>query len=363
MPVNDLGYRRWNGKLTSALTRWWNISKSGISITQQSTWVKRLLFAAWLPVLYWGVGFFLIGQAMEGKLDFLPSDVQSDANRLIDRLPSAQGEMLKSQTTGMNRVMVAGLLKNQFGSMPQVNQVANDLISGDDVVARNRIWCWLLMSFFRYPQGLMILFLVGTIAPTLISRDIRSKAFLLYFSRPIGKIEYMLGKFFIPATFIFLVTTLPAMTLYIFGILMSPDFSVFWATWDVPLRIVLGTVILVLPTVSVALMFSAITQESRFASFSWFAFWTLGHAAWLAVVFSTAVEKGVENPFSVTVMESPSVKRWGLLSLYNNIGEVQSWVFGFSPLSDVAVGLGVLAAITVVSLIVIYRQISSPMRV
>ena len=363
MPVNDLGYRPWNGKLTSALTRWWSISSSGIALTQQSTWVKRLMFAAWLPVLYWGVGFFLIGQALEGKSDFLPSELQVKATRMMDALPTAQRKKLKSQKSGVNRVVVAGILKNQFGSIPQVDQVANDLISGDEAEAQNRIWCWLLMSFFRYPQGMMILFLVGTIAPTLISRDIRSKAFLLYFSRPIGKIEYILGKFFIPATFIFLVTTLPAMTLYLFGILMSPDFSVFWATWDVPLRIILGTVILVLPTVSVALMFSALTQESRFASFSWFAFWTLGHAAWMAVVFSTAKEKGIEKLFGVEVMEDASVKRWGLLSIYNNVGEVQSWVFGFSSLSDVAMGLGVLASITVVSLIVIYRQISSPMRV
>jgi hypothetical protein len=135
------------------------------------------------------------------------------------------------------------------------------------------------------------------------------------------------------------------------------------STWDVPLRILLGTVVLAVPTVSVALMFSSLTQESRFATFSWFAFFTLGHAAWLAVVFSYAFHNGGAIPFNADVLEEPSVKHWGLLSLYNNIGEVQSWVFGFSTLEDVLPGLAVLSLITAVSLTVIYRQISSPMRV
>jgi len=181
----------------------------------------------------------------------------------------------------------------------------------------------------------MILFLVGAITPSLISRDIRSRAFLLYFSRPISKTEYILGKFFIPATFVSLVTALPAIGLYAFGVLMSPDLSVVASTWDVPLRILLGTAVLVVPTVSV----------------------------WLAVVFAYAFRNGRALPFDMSLMEEPAVKLWGLLSLFNNIGEVQGWVFGFTPLSDAWPGLLVLLLITVFSLIVIYRQISSPMRV
>ncbi len=363
MPVNHLGYRPWKEKLTGSLTRWWCISSSGISLAQKSALVKRMLFAAWLPVLYWGVGFFFIGQALEGKSEFLPATLQEDVRQYIDQMPGKKREKIREAEKGANRLVVAALLKQHFKRIPQVGRLADGLESGDESTARNRIWCWLMMSFFRYPQGLMILFLVGAIAPSLISRDIRSRAFLLYFSRPIGKTEYLLGKFFIPATFIALVTTLPAIALYVFGVLMSPDLTVILSTWDVPLRILLGTVVLVVPTVSVALMFSSLTQESRFASFSWFAFFTLGHAAWLAVVFSHALRQGGAIPFKVDIMEKAEVKRWGLLSLYNNIGEVQGWVFGFSTLSDAWAGLLVLVLITVVSLAVIYRQISSPMRV
>lgn len=363
MPVNHLGYRPWKAKLTSALTRWWCISSSGITLAQKSPLVKRMLFAAWLPVLYWGVGFFFIGQAMEGKVEILPSKYQHSVNREINKLPKVVRENLREAKSGPNRIAVAALLKQQFKHIPQVNQLADGLLLGDESFSRNRVWCWLMMSFFRYPQGLMILFLVGAITPSLISRDIRSRAFLLYFSRPISKTEYILGKFFIPATFVSLVTALPAIGLYAFGVLMSPDLSVVASTWDVPLRILLGTAVLVVPTVSVALMFSSLTQESRFASFSWFTFFALGHAAWLAVVFAYAFRNGRALPFDMSLMEEPAVKLWGLLSLFNNIGEVQGWVFGFTPLSDAWPGLLVLLLITVFSLIVIYRQISSPMRV
>lgn len=364
MPIHNLGYRPWKEKLTRPSARWRHISASGIRLAQKSHWVKRVVFAAWLPVLYWGMGFFVIGQAMEGKLKINDGQSRSAVQIVTDEFQKQLQKVDPNFIPDANRRVVAMALRKQFRRVPKVDQVASALESGDATLARNRIWCWLLMTFLRYPQGILILFLIGTIAPALITRDIRSKAFLLYFSRPIGKLDYLLGKFFIPATFIMLVTTLPAMALYLFGILMSPDLSVFWSTWDVPLRILAGSAFLILPTVSLALMFSSLTQETRFASFGWFAFFTLGHGAWMAIAFSTAMRKGVTMSQDLpAVMEDPEVKRWGLLSLYNNIGDVQSWVFGFSSWQEVMPSMIVLLAITVVSLLIMYRQISSPLRV
>ena len=364
MPIHNLGYRPWKEKLTRPSARWLNISASGIRLAQNSLWVKRVVFAAWLPVLYWGMGFFVIGQAIEGKIPIEDGRNRPALERLKDEGEKLINKVDPQYIPAARRRAVAMILRRQFRKVPKVEQVTVALESGDPTLARNRIWCWLLMTFLRYPQGLLILFLIGTIAPALIARDIRSKAFLLYFSRPIGKLDYLLGKFFIPATFIMLVTTLPAMALYLFAILMSPDLSVFWSTWDVPLRILAGSAFLILPTVSLALMFSSLTQETRFASFGWFASFTLGHGAWMAIALSTAIRKGVTHSQDLpTVMEEPEVKRWGLLSLYNNIGDVQSWVFGFSTWQEVMPSMVVLLAITVGALLIMYRQISSPLRV
>ena len=363
MPIHNLGYRPWKEKLTPSFSRWRSISGSGIRLAQKSFWVKRVVFAAWLPVLYWGMGFFVVGQAMEGKLKLNGGKQSPMVTRVVDAAEQQLQKINPEFVPSANRKAAAAVLRRRFRKVPDVEQLASALESGDETFARNRIWCWLLMTFFRYPQGILILFLVGAITPALISRDIRSKAFLLYFSRPIGKLDYLVGKFFVPATFIMLVSTLPAMALYLFAILMSPDLSVFWSTWDVPLRILAGTVVLVVPTVSLALMLSSLTQETRFASFGWFAVFALGHGAWMAIVFSTALKKGMAMPLDPAVMEDTDVKRWSLLSLYNNIGDVQSWVFGFSSWQQVMPSMIMLVVITIVSVVIMYRQISSPLRV
>ena len=54
---------------------------------------------------------------------------------------------------------------------------------------------------------------------------------------------------------------------------------------------------------------------------------------------------------------------WTHLSLYHTLGRVQSWVFGFTPLDDVLVPIGILVSITLLSLLILLRNISAPMRV
>ena len=60
MPIHDVGYRGWDGARTSPLSRWWIISKTGIRLAAKSRWVRRILFVSWLPVMYWGIGFFFV---------------------------------------------------------------------------------------------------------------------------------------------------------------------------------------------------------------------------------------------------------------------------------------------------------------
>jgi hypothetical protein len=245
---------------------------------------------------------------------------------------------------------------------PHIEDLKSSFDSGDETRIRKDVWRWLLMVFFRYPQAILILFLIGTVGPALISRDLRSRAFLLYFSRPIGKLEYIFGKLCIPSAFIIGVTTLPALALYMFAILMSPNFSVFWSTWDIPLRIILATFALVIPVSSVVLMLSSLTQESRFANFSWFAVWALGHGAWLTIVVATSIQME-RPPVAPEVLNSSMVKNWSSLSLYNSMGSVQAWIFGFESFSAIWRAALALFAITATSLVILYRRVSAPIQV
>lgn len=215
------------------------------------------------------------------------------------------------------------------------------------------------MTFFRYPQATMIIFLLGFISPGLISRDFRSRAFLLYFSRPIGRIEYILGKLAIPSIYLMLVTTFPALVLYVLGVSMSPDLSVIPLTWDIPLRILVASAILIIPCSALSLMLSSLTQESRFASFAWFAVWVLGHGAWTAVWMGAI--RGKQQLGEALV--DPSIRRWEFLSLYNNLGRAQSWIFGLDTLQNALPALCILAFVTILSFIVLFRRVSGPIRI
>jgi hypothetical protein len=125
--------------------------------------------------------------------------------------------------------------------------------------------------------------------------------------------------------------------------MLSPDVSVLWATWDLPLRVVVASVTLTIPTTALALFLSSMTNESRYAGFAWFAIWILG---WVAYA---------------NLMRIGAGQQWSMLSLYHLLGRVQLWVFGL-PARDVSAAAFMLVLVTVVSLIVLMSRISAPMR-
>ena len=437
MPLHKAGYRKWEGQRVPIWLRWQIITFTGMRVALKSRWVRRIMFVCWLPVMYWGVGVFVLEQYMARPE--LQESLSTTAEQ-VTILQEVDSEILDDATS--NRLNWIEDLQDDAEFLPDIDELAKAVID-PDTNTRNVVWSWLLMTLFRYPQGALILFLLGFVTPSLISRDVRSRAFLLYFSRPIGRFEYILGKFLIPGGFVAFVTCLPALVLYAFGIMLSPDFSVVAATWDIPFRVLLATVALVLPTASIALMLSSLTQESRFATFAWFAIWILGTGAWFAIlltnslagsvavpdiegksvtratrtlfrnglnptgrrsmrnmgeliqdegrVISTSPSPGTplqmgdkvsitvesstgdieqmdfrarpRNPFSRSNLESPTVQRWSLISLYNNLVKVQSWIFGFESFKNVWPSLAVLFGVTLFSFTILYRRVSAPIRV
>ncbi len=353
MPVHKVGYRRWRGQKTPYWSRWWIITETGFRIAFKSSWVRRILLVCWLPVLYWGLAIFLIEQTLQRTaLDERAAVATGD--NVVNRIDDQIDRRIIGEFTER--------IKDELEMLPQMDSLFASLESEDKQQVRHTIWSWLLMTFFRYPQGMAMLFLLGIIVPGLISQEVRSRAFLLYFSRPLGRIQYIVGKFFVPALFLILITTLPALCLYVFGVILSPDLSVLYGTWEIPFRILAASASIIIPTCSLALMLSSVTQESRFATFAWFAIWALGHAAWFAIVLTQAWRLHRE-PFHRDVMNDPIVRDWSSVSLYNNLSAVQSWIFGFEPFQAIWPSFTVLAGISLLSLALLYRGVSAPMNV
>ena len=324
MAINSLGYRAWQGKLAPPWASVVVIAQTGIRRAWQSRWLRRLLFLAWLPALWFGAGFFVYEKAVE-----LPGE----ARRLAP--------FFETQVTS-----------------PELDHLFRQIESGDLEGARHGVWSWLLLTFFRHPQGVVMALVVGLIAPPLISQDIRSRAFLLYFSRPIGRFEYIVGKLATIWFYLAMISMSPALSLYCVGVLLSPDVEVVAVTWDLPMRIIFATMVLSVPTASLALSLSALTQESRIAGFAWFAILILG---WVACGVLSAVQAMHQSPSGrMTAFDGESY--WSLLSLYHMSGRVQSWVFGFHSFQDVMGSAFMLVLITVCSLVILTRQVASPMR-
>ena len=228
--MNRLGYRGWSGQLESGWMRWTVISSVGIRRAWQSRWLRRMLFFAWLPAVWFGVGFFLWEQAA------LYPEWRQTLRPFLQAMPPT----------------------------PEFNEIRTSVLTGDMGRSRHTVWAWLLQTLFRNPQGVLMVMVVGLIAPPMISQDVRSRAFLLYFSRPLTRGEYLLGKLSSVWVYLSAISTLPALALYVLGVLLSPNLSVVSATWDLPFRIVAASMVLMLPTSILALCFSSLTQESRY---------------------------------------------------------------------------------------------------
>lgn len=325
MPIHDLGYRAWQGERRGGALRWLVIAQNGFQRAWKNYWLRRLIFLAWIPAFYFGAIVFFYERALTAVEEGQVQDLQ--------------------------------LLRMAVGvAPPSFRPYLTKAMEMEPQESRHFVWSLLLLTFFRYPQGTSLVLVVGLVAPPLIARDVGSKAFLLYFSRPISRLEYILGKMAAVWGYLLLITTAPALALYALAVSLSPSIAVVAFTWDLPLRVLAATVVLLVPTTALALAFSSLTRHVVSAGFLWYAVWVLG---FMAEFILTSVDER-QRLAGATIDEN----RWALVSPYHMLGQVQEYIFEFSEASPIVVWCAAtLALITVVSLLLLFWRVSSPMRV
>ena len=322
MPVHDLGFRHWEGKRTPAWLRPWFVARSGVSLVWRRRWLRTMLMLAWLPIVVPALGIFIFEYSF------------------------TEPEM---------RGAVVQMLRGPMGR-PDLAMAALE----DPESIRHEFWSILILAFFRYPQLTAMVLLVGLIAPMLVSYDLRSKAYLLYFSRPLSPSEYILGKSAVVWFFLAGIVTVPAMVLYVAGVLLSPSLSVVAETWDLPLRILAASGVLLIPTTALAMSYSSITSESRYASFAWFATWVMGFVAyqfltWMGVSELPGRRRGRGPNWDELDVD---FDRWRLLSPYHTLGKVENWIFGLDKTDgSVWPALVLLAVVTVCGMLFVRHRL------
>ncbi len=232
MPLFELGYRRYEGPRTPPRMRWWPITRWGLALAWRSKLLRRMVFVAFLPFLYFGPVFFAIG-----------------------RITEPGGAVAR----GPWRDIAASLLGNDL-----VRRLSEDVGS-----VRSAVWALVFATMGQFVQ-LQWLALVAAIAgPPLVANDLRTRAFLIYFSRPISRLDYVLGKAGTLGWLLCSVTLLPNLVLYVASIAFSPSLGTLMHTFPVAVEACLASLFAVVPCALLMLTLSALTRQPRFAAAAW----------------------------------------------------------------------------------------------
>jgi ABC-2 type transport system permease protein len=228
VPIFDQGYQHWSGHLSNHAWRWLAISRHGVRVAMKLPRLKRMMFIAWLPAI--GLAVFLcVWGLIERKADLVAP--------LVPALRFLGAEVL-----------------------------------ADPRQVRVEIWT-LAYTFFMNIELWISMVLILLVGPNLISQDLRFNAFPLYFSRPLRRIDYFLGKLGVIGSLLGMVIVAPAVIAYVLGVLFSLDITIIRDTFPILLGTITYGLLIVVSAGTLILALSSLSRNSRYISLLWAAIW------------------------------------------------------------------------------------------
>jgi ABC-2 type transport system permease protein len=239
MPIFDQGYQHWTGELAGHSWRWLTITRHGVRVGRKSIIVRLLLLLAWLPAL-----------ALAAVL-------------------SIWGLVEQKSSLVQPLVSIFSFLGPDFLNNPKS--------------FRLEVWT-LSYSSFLYTELLFSMVLIVVVGPSLISRDIRFNALPLYFSRPLRRIDYFLGKLGVIGAFLAMIMVVPSIVAYVLGLLFSLDLSIITDTFPLLLACVGFGLITTLSAGLFILALSSLSRSSIYIGLFWVGVW------FITAIVATALE-------------------------------------------------------------------------
>lgn len=224
MPIFDQGYQHWSGTLKGHAWRWLAITRHGVKIGKKSLFLRVFLYLAWAPALALAFMLCIWG--------------------LVERKSDLVGQV------------------SDFLSFLAPKVLANPL--------DYRVTVWTLFySVFMQVELYISIVLILLVGPNLISQDLRFNAMPLYFSRPLRRIDYFLGKLGIIAAFLGMVVIVPAIVAYILGLLFSHDITIIRDTLPILLASIAYGAVISLSAGMLVLALSSLSRNSRYTALFW----------------------------------------------------------------------------------------------
>ena len=281
MGLFQIGYRSYEGPRTHRAMRWLPITRTGTAIVAQSKLVRWITRFAYLPLFYLAPIFFFVGRATE------PGGLEGPSGELS------------------RQALPPGLV---------------DLLQDDPSRLREAVWAT-SFAFMGSLQLWMVAVLTALVGPILISDDIRSRAFLIYFARPVSRLDYIVGKAGVNVSFLARVTLIPSLLLYAVSILFSPSLETILQTLPVLLKLILAGLGVIVPASLVMLTLSSIVRQPRYAAAGWISLCLFG-AMVHPLLQSTQALQGAKWTFLLSPAETVRAFQFGLYDVRALIDEV-----------------------------------------
>ncbi|MEX2188467.1 MAG: hypothetical protein WD875_16785 [Pirellulales bacterium] len=231
MPIFDQGYQHWSGELSGHAWRWLAVARHGIRVSMSNRLLRIVLLLSWLPAASFA-GALCVWGLLEQK-----------SSLIAPLLPLL---------TFLNPAILAN---------PQSFRI--------------EIWT-LAFHYFLSIELWFSMVLIVLVGPNLISRDLRYNALPLYFSRPLRRSDYFFGKLGVIVGILSLVTIVPSLLAYIFGLLFSLDLSIVRDTFGILLAGVTYGLLISVSAGLFVLALSSMSRNSRYIALLWIGIWLVG---------------------------------------------------------------------------------------
>ncbi len=145
-------------------------------------------------------------------------------------------------------------------------------------------------AFFRntlFIQGLFLLLVCIWPGATLIAQDLRTNAIQLYLSKPLSRLDYVLGKFAIIAGIGVLLIPVPGLLLFLMELGLSTDLNFLANHYWVPLAMAGYSAVIITGAGLLALAISSVTRSGRYAGLMFFGIVFFSQAAGRLLGFLT----------------------------------------------------------------------------